>query len=476
MKKAITVLGLGAAAVAISVSNASAMEEGQTTTSINLREQPSATSNKVSELQEGAKVKVVESNNGWANIQTEDGQSGWVSGYYVSDRDGNAVYSQTQKTQKNTENKINENKINNENSNIKTEEVNNNVKPQTNTQNNVASQQDAATNVKQSTGSETSVTSNAKIASTPSLNIRIGPSTSNSVSGVIYKGEIFKVVSKSSNGWYKVVLNDGTTGWVSGKYINLTNEDDKTNITEYNAANTANNTKNNEAQASNSGKVNSAVGLNVRSGAGTNNAVISTLANNAIVNIIGEENGWYKVRLSNGSIGYVGASYITKTSNNTSAQVNKDNSAIKKDAQQTDVNKTSTSTPSKTTATLKSSANVTNVAQSLLGTKYVWGGTSTSGFDCSGFTQYVYKNALGINIPRVSSAQATAGKSVSASNAQAGDLLYFDTTGSGRTSHVGIYLGNGKFIHASGTATKPEYVKVSSLSESWVKLLGARRF
>lgn len=463
MKKAITVLGLGAAAVAISVSNASAMEEGQTTTSINLREQPSATSNKVSELQEGAKVKVVESNNGWANIQTEDGQSGWVSGYYVSDQEGNTVNSQKQEAQK-----ITENKVNDESLNIKAEEVNSaDVQSQTN------AQKDVATNVKQSTGSETAVTSNAKIASTSSLNIRIGPSTSNSVSGVIYKGEIFKVVSKSSNGWYKVVLNDGTTGWASGKYINLTSENDKTNITEYNAAASATNEAQ-SAASSNSGKVNSAVGLNVRSGAGTNNAVISTLANNAVVDIIGEENGWYKVKLSNGSVGYVGASYITKTASNSSAQVNTDNSAIKKDAQSVSVDKTSTTTSTATTS--KSSGSVVNVAQSLLGTKYVWGGTSTSGFDCSGFTQYVYKNALGINIPRVSSAQATAGKSVSTSSAQAGDLLYFDTTGSGRTSHVGIYLGNGKFIHASGTATNPEYVKVSSLSEGWVKLLGARRF
>ena len=83
---------------------------------------------------------------------------------------------------------------------------------------------------------------------------------------------------------------------------------------------------------------------------------------------------------------------------------------------------------------------------------------------------------MGIDIPRVSRAQASAGRAVSLANAIAGDLLYFDTMGSGTVSHVGIYLGNGKFIHASGTASNPEYVKTSSLSESWVKCLGARRF
>ena len=111
MKKAITVLGLGAAAVAISVTNASASEQqvqnnaleqqaqtstpeqkqAQTSTSINLREQPSATSNKVSKLQAGSKVTIKESQNAWANIQTEDGQCGWVSGYYVTDENGKSA-------------------------------------------------------------------------------------------------------------------------------------------------------------------------------------------------------------------------------------------------------------------------------------------------------------------------------------------------------------------------------------------------
>lgn len=467
MKKAITVLGLGAAAVAISVSNASAMEQqntsaveqqdAQTTTGINLREQPGATSNKVSELQAGSKITVKESNNGWVNVQTDDGQSGWVSGYYVSDKDGNPIIANNavNNTDSTPANKAGKEVVNNKDTKI-TDSADYN-------QGNKAK---STTNIKESS-SDVAVNSNAKIESTASLNIRIGPSVSNGISGVIYKGEIFKVVSKSSNGWYKVLLKDGTTGWASGKYISLTAEQDKTNITDY----TQKNTKQNAGPAS-QGRVNSSVGLNIRSGAGTGNSVIGTLANNATINIIGEENGWYKIKLDNGRTGYVGANYISKLSGGSNIVDNTSNSNVKGTTNPetgAENNKTNTAKPTVT------GNKVVDYAQKLLGTKYVWGGTSTQGFDCSGFTQYVYKK-MGINIPRVSRAQASAGSPVSLSNIKPGDLLYFDTNGSGTTSHVGIYMGNGKFIHASGTATNPERVKVSNMSEGWVKCLGARRF
>lgn len=465
MKKAITVLGLGAAAVAISVSNASAMEQQvEATNGINLREQPSATSNKVSELQAGAKLTVISNQDGWANVQTEDGQNGWVSGYYVSgnEADGKVQSNDVDSANKNENNDVNANSEIKSGNKVVTNENTEKVEVNSNFENS------GTANVKTGQGSNVEVKSNAKIASTTSLNVRIGPSVSNGISGVIYKGEIFKVVSKSSNGWYKVILKDGTTGWASGKYINLTNEVDKSNVSEFikGSDNDVKSTETNTTVSSNQGTVNSKVGLNVRAGAGTKNAVISTLKSNAVVNIIGEENGWYKIKLSDGSTGYVGASFINRTASTTSTDSTKSSTTAKQTDTKVAVGDT---TPSAT------GNKVADYAQTLLGTRYTWGGSSTSGFDCSGFTQYVYKNALGVDIPRVSRAQATVGSAVSTSSMKVGDLLYFDTTGSGTTSHVGIYLGNGKFIHASGTATNPEYVKVSNLSEKWVKLLGARR-
>jgi cell wall-associated NlpC family hydrolase len=94
--------------------------------------------------------------------------------------------------------------------------------------------------------------------------------------------------------------------------------------------------------------------------------------------------------------------------------------------------------------------NIESNAKSFLGVPYVWGATGPSKFDCSGFTQWVYRDA-GINIPRVSKDQARVGEFVKYENLQRGDMVFFDTKKkrTGLVSHVGIYLGNSNFIHAS---------------------------
>ncbi|AHF07230.1 hydrolase [Desulfitobacterium metallireducens DSM 15288] len=114
-----------------------------------------------------------------------------------------------------------------------------------------------------------------------------------------------------------------------------------------------------------------------------------------------------------------------------------------------------------------------NHAMSLIGTPYVWGGTTQSGFDCSGFTQYVYRGS-GISIPRTSYAQFASGTSVSRNNLSPGDLVFFNTDGPG-ASHVGIYIGGGSFVHA---ANPRRGVTTNSLNESYYAshYLGARRY
>lgn len=114
---------------------------------------------------------------------------------------------------------------------------------------------------------------------------------------------------------------------------------------------------------------------------------------------------------------------------------------------------------------------LTNTASRYIGTPYVYGGTSTSGFDCSGYTQRVYKD-LGYSLNRTSSSQYQQGSAVSKSNLQPGDLVFYNTSGSG-VSHVGIYIGDGKFIHSATSSG----VSVSRLSESyWAsRYVGAKR-
>lgn len=107
---------------------------------------------------------------------------------------------------------------------------------------------------------------------------------------------------------------------------------------------------------------------------------------------------------------------------------------------------------------------VVNYAMNFKGYKYVYGASGPNAFDCSGFTKYVYGH-FGVDLPRTSSAQRSAGKAVSRKNLQPGDLLCFP-------GHVGIYIGNNKFIHA---ANRRDGVKVSSLSSFNKPLITARR-
>ena len=124
----------------------------------------------------------------------------------------------------------------------------------------------------------------------------------------------------------------------------------------------------------------------------------------------------------------------------------------------------------------KKSMKMIKLAKNKLGRRYVWGAVGTRNtFDCSGFTTYVCKKN-GIKIPRRAIAQSKYGKYVSRKNLKPGDLIFFDTSKrrKGYVNHVGIYLGNNKFIHASSAKKK---VIITSLSKNFYskRYKGARR-
>lgn len=106
---------------------------------------------------------------------------------------------------------------------------------------------------------------------------------------------------------------------------------------------------------------------------------------------------------------------------------------------------------------------ISRMAHSTIGTPYKWGGNNPhQGFDCSGLMSYVHKNALGINIPRTAAAQRDHSRTITYEELQPGDMLFFKT---GRNSnHVGVYIGNRKFVHA---ATGSKHVKVASMDSSY---------
>src|SRR5690606_19952748 len=104
-------------------------------------------------------------------------------------------------------------------------------------------------------------------------------------------------------------------------------------------------------------------------------------------------------------------------------------------------------------------------AKKFMDSPYRYGGETPSGFDCSGFTKYVFKN-FGISLERTAASQANQGKAVSKSELQVGDLVFFATGGSNKINHVGIYIGGGNFIHAE---SKREGVTITGLNETYYK-------
>ncbi|MCE5172195.1 C40 family peptidase [Paenibacillus profundus] len=113
-----------------------------------------------------------------------------------------------------------------------------------------------------------------------------------------------------------------------------------------------------------------------------------------------------------------------------------------------------------------------NKIEDLLGITYKYGGTTTNGFDCSGFTKYVFDN-FEIDLPRSSSSQFDVGEKVSKDELRPGDLVFFDTSGGNGVSHVGIFVGDGKFAHAS--TDKGTRIDKLSMDYYEKRYVGARR-
>jgi cell wall-associated NlpC family hydrolase len=101
-------------------------------------------------------------------------------------------------------------------------------------------------------------------------------------------------------------------------------------------------------------------------------------------------------------------------------------------------------------------------AMGLLGVAYRFGGNSpVSGLDCSGFMQYIFKKSMRVNLPRTSSEMATVGRAVSRADLQPGDMVFF-SPGGRRISHVGMYIGNGRMVHAPRTGKNIEITSIAS--------------
>jgi uncharacterized protein YgiM (DUF1202 family) len=243
------------------------------------------------------------------------------------------------------------------------------------------------------------------------LRLRASASTSAKIYSLLEKGTKLDILDEE-NGWYKVRCSDGTVGYVSASYITVSFTETKGTVT--------------------------GGTINVRKGPGTDYGKITSVRSGKSVVILGEENGWYKLSFDDVT-GYIRGDFIQKVSNEVSAV----------------------------------GAAVAAASWNYLGVPYVYGGSSPNGFDCSGFTLYLYKQH-GISLPHGATAQYNnCGEYVAKENLQPGDLVFFSDS-SHAIGHCAVYVGDDTIIHARSSVKS---VVTNKLSSSYYSshYVGAKR-
>ncbi|MEN6316098.1 MAG: SH3 domain-containing protein [Clostridiaceae bacterium] len=273
------------------------------------------------------------------------------------------------------------------------------------------------------------------------VNLRAQANTSSKILKQLVKGTKVSIV-ESEKDWYQVSYND-STGWISGNYILIRDE------------------------SISAGVVTGSV-VNVRSKPDTSGEILTKLNKGARVDIFEQSGDWYRISIGEDRYGWIHKDYISirnesvsRGTADTAASIQSDATADQK-ATQENQNNASIADSEKTEALRQE---IIAYAKTLLGIKYVYGGSSKKGFDCSGFVGYVFEH-FGISLERSSKDMGNNGKTVKKADLKPGDLVFFDTNGGlNAINHVGIYIGNNKFIHASSGVGRK--VTISSLSDSF---------
>ncbi len=252
------------------------------------------------------------------------------------------------------------------------------------------------------------------------LNVRNKATTDAAIVSKLTQGASLSIVGQQDD-WYEIVVNGTSTGWVSGEFVKVVPNLPKAEILE-------------------------ATAPLLKEKAGT--VPLRELTQGELIYIEAYVEGWFKVLTEEMTPGWVESKYAEIVIN--------DGSLVNRSASRSGV-----------------FGNIEEITKKYLGKKYSYGKTGPDRFDCSGFTYYILNNYYGdylkqrgINLPRTSSSQATIGTVVSRNALEIGDLVFFNTTARRGNSitHVGIYIGSGRFIHASSSRGN---VMISSLSEGY---------
>lgn len=406
-----------------------------------LREQPQTDAKVLELLSQGEEVEVIEEVNGWNKVKYKN-----VTGYIRSDlikiEKEEAKATATNNTE--TENIVKESSI--------TEK--------TAVENTIAQENKVEVNENITVGKgKYRISENAKLKIIPLISsIEINEVNKNN------EVEVIEIL----NDWAKIKTTDGIEGWLRiEKLIEIQEKKSESNQQE----NTSNQPETTETATSSQAKtktmyVNSQT-VNLRQKADKTSQVIKQLEINTKVTVISTDNEWTYVDI-NGTKGYISNNLLSGTQQETARSAITERNTTKQTTEETKQTTKHfyTSTEDKTIS--KTGNSIVAYAKQFLGCKYVYGGTTTSGFDCSGFTQFVYKH-YAVNLNRTAAAQYSNGTATT--DLQAGDLVMFGKSG---IDHVGIYIGENTFIHAANPCRG---VTTDTLASGYYKTnyVGARR-
>ena len=435
---------------------------------VRLRKEPNTSSTIVEQLDKDLEVEIIEEEDNWYKIKTKvNGESitGYVSKKLVDTNDNNDAKTEENVTISDEATKApieTETKVDQTNPEIALYEENVDIAEPTTTT------VDTTNDIQEN--EQYSLLQESEIKAIPLINSK----TKTKISGNVKVIEII-------NDWCRVE-NDTESGWVRKSLLQQTNqeqpvvEETQQLVQETTPEVTEETTTTEEKEEttptvkeiSKTGYV-TADSLMVRKEASASSEDLDSLSKNDKVQITGQVDGWYQIKI-NGKTGYVSAKYI-KVAEITS----RSGSTIKEEkVTPMEVEEKTEETTSSTTSNSNKGTSVVEYAKNYLGCKYVSGGSSpATGFDCSGFTSYVYKN-FGVSLSRASKGQINDGVAVSRSDLQPGDIVVFNNSGNTAIGHVGIYIGGDNFIHA---ANPSQGVTITSLSSSYYnkRYVGARR-
>ncbi len=269
---------------------------------------------------------------------------------------------------------------------------------------------------------------------------------------MVGEGVTVQVASGSKSGWVAVVYN-GQSGFISSTYLAKSSAPGG-GTPGGGSGTTYRLNKGDHAETTSS--------LNLRYDASTSSGVAAVAPAGTVVLITGTpKSGFYPVDWD-GLKGWMSNDYLSKTSRDLSDRGGSGNPGTNPGGN-----------PGNGGGTATGNA-IVNFAMQYVGYPYVWATAGPGSFDCSGFTNWVIKNVIGIDIGRSVPPQLNYGVAVAYSNLQPGDIVFFENTYTWGLSHVGIYIGNNQFVHAENETTG---VRVSDITSSYYssRYYGARR-